>query len=99
MAGEVNGLYPTPVRVRLLKAINEGHGRIYGEAGEAWDASTAWKVSARVDEFLKHNWVRALQWAEPRGPGEMPNPDPTRKPPRTYYRLTDFGRAAMKGQT
>jgi hypothetical protein len=87
--GEVNGLFPTPSRRALLRAIDEGGGRIYFEAGIVWDDGRGRKETAVVTTFLKHEWVRALKPGEPRGPSEYKT--------RVYYRLTPFGRTAMKG--
>lgn len=91
MSGEVNGLYPTPARLALLRAIHQGHGRIYFEpgTGEVYDHATAFRVTERVRTLLHHEWIRALEPAEPRAAGEMKE--------RTYYRLTAYGRAALEG--
>jgi hypothetical protein len=89
---EVNGLYPTPVRRALLKAIAEGQGRIYYEAKAVYDNAVGNKVTARVYEMLRAEWIRALTPDEPRGPREYPA--------RTYYRLTDAGRSILqRGQS
>ncbi len=69
MAGEINGLYPTAARRSLLRAVDQGHGRIYAEAGQVWDVSTAWKVTDRMKQLVAHKWVRALAPDEPRGAG------------------------------
>lgn len=88
---EINGLYPTPTRKALLRLIDAGGGRIYGEARQVWDKATYTKVTAKVKEFIAHDWVRALGPDEPRGPGETASK-------RTYYRLTDLGRTAMRSE-
>ena len=87
---EINGLYPTPTRRALLRLIDAGGGRIYGEAKQVWDKQTYMRVTAKVREFIAHDWVRALAPDEPRGPGENASK-------RTYYRLTEYGRAALGG--
>lgn len=88
---EINGLYPTPTRKALLRLIDAGGGRIYGEAKQVWDKQTYTKVTAKVRKFIAHDWVRALTPDEPRGPGETAKN-------RTYYRLTDYGRTAMRSE-
>lgn len=80
---EINGLYPTKTRLALLRAIREGNGRIYFEAGDVFDKVTYTRVTAKVKEFIDHGWVRALTPDEPRGPGESKL--------LTHYRLTDIG--------
>ncbi len=80
---EVNGLYPTKTRLALLRAIREGNGRIYFEAGDVFDKATYTRVTAKVKELIGHGWVRALAPDEPRGPGESKL--------LTHYRLTDIG--------
>lgn len=84
---EVNGLFPTPVRRALLKAIAEGQGRIYYEAKAVYDNAVGNKVTARVYEMLRAEWIRALAPDEPRGPGEHQ--------PRTYYRLLPAGESIL----
>jgi hypothetical protein len=88
---EINGLYPTPTRKALLRLIAAGHGRIYGEAKQVWDKQTYTRVTAKVKEFIAHDWVRALTPDEARGPGETASL-------RTYYRLTEYGRTAMRSE-
>jgi hypothetical protein len=90
MTGEVGGLYPTPVRRRLLQAINDGKGRVYFEAGHAWDDTSGRKVTDQVRQMLAAEWIRALAPDEPRGPGEHKA--------RTYYRLLPDGETVLKGQ-
>jgi hypothetical protein len=87
---EVNGLFPTPTRRALLKAIDEGHGRIYYEAGHAWDAATDGRVTEKIRSMLAAKWIRALAPGEPRGPGEHRG--------RTYYRVLPDGESVLKGQ-
>lgn len=89
MSGEFNGLYATKTRLALLRAIREGNGRIYFEAGDVFDKATYTRVTARVKEFIQHGWVRALAPDEARGPGE------TSAPGVTYYRLTSLGAQAL----
>ena len=90
MSGEFNGLYATPTRKALLRAIHDGKGRIYCEAGIVIDKVTYTRVTAKVKEFIDHGWVRALAPDEPRGPGESKL--------LTHYRLTDLGLQALAGQ-
>lgn len=84
--GEINGLYPTPRRIALCRAITEA-GQIYSEAGQTWDKRNGCKVSARMAELLKHGWVEVIPPAEHRD--EWSNR-------RAYYRLTAYGRAAIE---
>jgi hypothetical protein len=83
-------LYPTRTRLSLLKAVREGQGRVYFEAGQVWDNTAGIKVTARMRELIRAGWVRALKPDEPRGPGEIG--------PRTYYRIERLGYEALKGQ-
>lgn len=82
-------LYPTPTRKALLRAIAEGNGRIYHEAGEVWDASIAWRVTERVREVIKAGWVYALPVDAEKGPGELDF--------RGYYRLHPEGQTIIGG--
>ncbi len=84
--GEINGLYPTPRRIALCRAITEA-GQIYGEAGQTWDKRNGCKVSARMTELLAHKWAEPIprdgyrdEWS----------------PQRLYFRLTKFGQAAIE---
>lgn len=86
--GEINGLYPTPVRLKLFAAVRVP-GRIYGEAGEVWDRVTGYRVTARIGEQVDHHWIEAVpregyrdEWS----------------PQRTYYRPcdTEVGRAVIE---
>jgi len=87
MDGEINGLYPTPRRVALCKDIAVPGNRIYGEAGQTWDARDGSKLSARMAELIKHGWVEVIP------PAECRDGWSTR---RAFYRLTAFGRAAIE---
>jgi hypothetical protein len=87
--GEINGLYPTHVRLRLFAAVRVP-GRIYREAnGVAYDAVTGLKVTARIKEQVDHGWIEAV-------PREGYRADWA--PSRTYYRPadSDVGRAAIE---
>lgn len=84
---EVGGLFPTPVRRALLKAIAEGAGRIYYEAGDAYDNAVGNKVTDKIRSMLAAEWIRALAPDEPRGPGEHRA--------RTYYRVLPAGEAVL----
>jgi hypothetical protein len=86
---EINGLFPTKTRLALLRAIQGSYGRVYAVDGEARDMVLGMAVTARVQEFLAHDWIRALKPDEKRGPGERDD--------RTYYRLKPFGEAALRG--
>lgn len=57
--GEINGLYPTPVRLKLFAAVRVP-GRIYGEAGEVWDKVTGYKVTRRIGEQVAAKWIEAV---------------------------------------
>lgn len=88
----INGLAATPTRRALLRAINDGRGRISYNPGEktVYDHDTGITVTNRCRELLGAGWIRALAPDEPRGPSELVF--------RSYYRLTDYGRAAMNGE-
>lgn len=85
----INGLAATPARKALLRAIDEGRGRISYDPNErtVYDHDTGIRVTSRCRELVSAGWIRALTPDEPRGPGELHF--------RTYYRLTDYGRAAL----
>lgn len=91
MTDIVNGLAATPARRRLLAAINEGRGRISYDPNEktVYDHDTGIRVTNRCKEMVSAGWIRALEPGEARGPHELQF--------RTYYRLTAFGEAAMRG--
>lgn len=86
--GEINGLYPTPVRLKLVAALNEP-GRIYGEANEIWDKATGRKVTAAVSMLIQHRWAEAVPRAGYRA-------DWSNR--RNYFQPADneFGRAALE---
>jgi hypothetical protein len=89
--GYYNGLYPTPTRLKLLKAISEGQGRIYFEANHVWDDAHGVKVTNRVLEMIGHKWITAEKVTQhTKRPGEIAQ--------RTYYRLTELGESVLKGQ-
>lgn len=83
-------LSPTKVRRALLTAVAEGGGRIYLEHStkDVRDKATGFVITARLKELVNAGWVVARPDGEPRGGGEWSDQ-------RTYYRLTDEGRAAM----
>jgi len=85
--GEINGLKPTRHRLALLKAI-EQPGRVYGEANDIFDKVSGSRVYARVLELIQHDWIEPV-------PREEQHRDEWSQT-RTYYRLTDFGRAAIE---
>ena len=87
-SGYINGLYPTPVRLKLIAALNEP-GRIYGEANEIWDKATGRKVTDAVSTLIKHQWAEAVPRTGYRADWS---------PQRTYFRPADneFGRAAIE---
>ncbi len=91
MTDIVNGLAATPARRALLRAIDEGRGRISYDPREktVYDHDTGIRVTNRCKELVSAGWIRALDPDEPRGRGELHF--------RVYYRLTDFGRIAMRG--
>lgn len=88
---EINGLHPTLTRKALLRLIDAGGGRIYGEARQVFDKVTYRRVTAEMKKLIAHDWVRALRPDEPRGPGETASM-------RVYYRLTEYGRTAMRSE-
>lgn len=86
----VNGLAVTPRRRAFVRAIAET-GRIYHEhaANACFDLRDGVKVTDRVRELLAVDWIRAAT-ADERRHGESAT--------RTYYRLTAFGEAVLKGE-
>lgn len=85
-------LYPTPTRKALLRAIAEGNGRIYFEAGDVWDGAVSWRVTERMKELINAGWVYAMPVDGDKGPGELGF--------RIYYRLTEEGRRIIqRGQS
>jgi hypothetical protein len=91
MSGEYNGLYATPTRLKLLKAISEGRGRIYFEANHVWDGALGIKVTNRVLEMVGAGWITAEKVTpQTKRPGEFVG--------RAYYRLTELGESVLKGQ-
>jgi hypothetical protein len=92
MSGEYNGLYATPTRLKLLKAISEGQGRIYFEANHVWDGAFGIKVTNRVLEMIGAGWVVAEKvTAQSKRPGELVG--------RTYYRLNEIGESVLEGRS
>lgn len=89
MTAIVNGLAATPTRQALLRAIEYDAGRIYAEANQVWDKLSYRRVTDQVRTMLAHEWIRALTPDEPRRAKESKL--------LVYYRLTDFGRAALRG--
>lgn len=91
MTAIVNGLPATKTRLALMRAITYDRGRISYDPREkvVWDHVAGVRVTARVEELLRHEWIRALEPDEPRAPGELPF--------RTYYRPEAYGRAALRG--
>lgn len=88
----VNGLPVTRARRALAEAVGEGRGRIYYEpaAKDAFDHRTGMCVTARLQKLLDAEWIRVRRADEPLEPGESRY--------RIHYRLTDYGRAALKGE-
>ena len=91
MSDDYNGLHATRVRVALLRAIRDGHGRIYWEANHVWDNALGIKVTNRVLEMIGAEWITAEK-VTPRSKrtGEIVG--------RTYYRLTELGESVLKEQ-
>jgi hypothetical protein len=81
----VSGLFPTPHRKAFLKAAGQP-GRIYREAGQAWDRESAMKVTERLREAFDAGWVEPIPEAE-RTKGMWPG--------RIYYRITDHGQRVL----
>lgn len=90
---EINGLAITPTRRALLRAIAEDRGRISYDPNEktVYDHDTGIRVTSRCKELLAAAWIRPLEPNEARGRGELHF--------RTYYRLTQLGEAAMRGES
>lgn len=87
--GEINGLYPTRVRLKLTAAVRVP-GRIYREVnGDVYDSVTGYIVTARVKEQIEHQWIEAV-------PREGYAADWS--PARGYFQPADneFGRAAIE---
>lgn len=88
--GYYNGLYATRVRISLLKAINEGHGRVYFEANHVWDNALGIKVTNRVLEMIGAEWITAEKVTPTtKRAGEIVG--------RTYYRISPIGEQVLKG--
>lgn len=86
----MSDLFPTKTRKALLRAVAEGNGRIYFEAGDVFDKDTYLRVTERMREMVSAGWVRALAPDEPRGRGE------TSAPGVTFYRLTAEGKKLIE---
>lgn len=86
----VNGLPATKTRLALTRAVTEP-GRVYYEpnAKNAYDRVAGVKVTDRVRDLLRAGWIRVAT-AEERQRYESQH--------LVYYRLTEFGRAALKGE-
>ena len=77
-------------RQAILRAVDEGHGRIYLEEHEAWDRSLGLLITHRLRQLVDAGWVRARTEQDKPLPGEH-------MPDRVYYRLTEVGEAKLKG--
>lgn len=77
-------------RRAILRAIDEGHGRIYLEEGEVRDKALGLKITHRLRQLVEAGWVRARTEKDKPLPGEH-------MPDRVYYRLTEVGEAKLKG--
>jgi ribosomal 50S subunit-recycling heat shock protein len=86
----VNGLAATKTRRALVRAITET-GRVYYEtaAKDAYDMAAGVKVTERVRELLRAEWIRVAEAGEART-GESIT--------RTYYRVTNYGLAVLRGE-
>ena len=86
----VNGLAATPTRRALVRAVTEA-GRIYHEhaANQVYDRAAGTKVTDRVRDLLRAEWIRVATDDERR---------PYESATRSYYRLTAFGEAVLKGE-
>lgn len=86
------GLFPTPTRKALVRAVSRNDGKVYFEAGEVWDMHRGGKVTERMRQVIAAGWVEVL-------------PDAERNPRihlsgRKYYRVTvDGALIIQKGQT
>lgn len=89
----VNGLSATAPRRALLRLIQAGYGRVYGEAGQVRVKDSYRRVTSEMKKLIAAEWVRALAPDEPRGPGERTAPG------MTYYRLRPYGEIALGGVT
>jgi hypothetical protein len=87
----VNGLAVTPRRRALMQAITEA-GRIYYEpaAKAAYDRTSGLKVTEKLREMQRVGWIRVAE-PEERQRGESQH--------LVYYRATDLGRTALKGDS
>jgi len=90
---EINGLFPTPHRRAFLRAVASSRSRIvrYHSTGEAYDQQENVRVTSRLQEAFSAGWVEPVP-DEDLWPGAEPR---TRV---TYFRLTEFGRAALNGE-
>ena len=89
----VNGLAATPHRRAFLRAVASSRSRIvrYHSTEEAWDQVECRRVTTRLTEAFNAGWVEPVP-DEDLWPGAEPR---TRV---TYFRLTEFGRAALNGE-
>lgn len=93
MTAIVNGLAATKHRQAFLRAVDSSRTRIvrYHSTGEAWDQKENVKVTARLDEAFRAQWVEPV-------PDEDLWPTAHTRAYCTYYRLTDNGRTAMRSE-
>jgi hypothetical protein len=88
----VNGLAVTPTRRAFCRAVNE-RGRVvfYRHYAHAYDNKTSMRVTARLKETHSAGWIEPIPDDE-LWPGAM-----SKEQGLVYYRLTDYGRIAMRG--
>lgn len=86
----VNGLAATKHRKAFVRAVASSRSRVvrFHSTGEAWDQVENVKVTARLDEAFRHDWVEPVP-DEDLWPGAEPR---TRV---IYFRVTRFGRVAL----
>lgn len=91
MTDIVNGLAVTRRRRAFCNAVNEKARVIrYHSTGEAWDNKESRKVTDQLETAFHFGWVEPI-------PEEELWPGASLKSICTYYRLTDYGRAALRG--
>jgi len=93
MTDVVNGLAVTPHRRAFLRAVSAHRSRVvfYRSTKEAWDQAENVKVTARLKEAHAAGWVEPVPEAD-----LWPNAN-AKEQGLTFYRLTDYGRIAMRG--
>jgi hypothetical protein len=93
MTDIVNGLAATPHRRAFCRAVAAHRSRIvyYRSTKEAWDQAENRKVTERLRE------AHAAGWVEPVPEEDLWPTAMAKEQGLTFYRLTEFGRVALRG--